>query len=81
MYSAVYWKALATVGCQRILKLPPDIRHRFGHHVRALVVGITYYVVAHTSTHPPANGQRWCRGCKLHVTLRQVSLRTSVAGW
>ena len=42
MYSAVYWKALATVGCERILKLPPDIRHRFGQHVRALVVGITY---------------------------------------
>ena len=33
---------MATVGCERILKLPPDIRHRFGQHVRALVVGITY---------------------------------------
>ena len=37
---------MVTVGCERIVKLPPDIRHRFGHHVKALVVGITYYVVA-----------------------------------
>ena len=40
------WRALGTLGCQRIVKLPPDIRDRFGHHVKAIVVGITYYVVA-----------------------------------